>query len=744
MPGNGKETNNSMVTREELLQWMERTESRPLEKEELVRALGVTDEEKEAFGELLSSLEGEGKLVRTKKKKVALPKDLGLVAGVLQGHVRGFGFLVPDDPEEKTRGDVFIAPGDINGAMDRDNVLVRLYPNVRGNRREGFVERITVRNSRVLVGTYREEKGRAFLVPDGIQLGGDVQILDGRADGARDGLKVVVEITRWPREEEVAQARIREVLGKPGETGVEMMSIIRSFDLPYDFPAAVLEEARAVPDRVMEADRENRRDLRDLPMVTIDGADARDLDDAVSLSQDGGDWVLGVHIADVSHYVREGSRLDADALERATSVYFPDRVVPMLPEKLSNGICSLNAGEERLAMTCEMRMDSAGKVRSYEIYPSCIRVDERMTYEDVQGILQDDGDRIRRYGPWVDTFRKMAGLSGILRKRRLERGALDFDFPEVKVVLDDGGNVAELRKKVRNDAESIIEEFMIAANETVAEHLFWLEEPAVYRVHEEPSLEKIEKLNESLRRFGIRLNSGKAARPEPADYQAVLHQIQGEAYEMELSTMLLRSMMHARYLGKCTGHFGLASRYYCHFTSPIRRYPDLFVHRSLKRVVAQRSKEGREARQVRAERTARLSSERELVAEEAEREAVDLMVVTYMRDHVGDEFDAHISGVIASGFFVRLENLAEGLVRVTALGDDYYVFDEGQMALVGDRTGRIYRIGDPVRVRLVRADLARRQLDFEPAENGERHEKDRGKPKGKARLRRSGNHGGRH
>lgn len=704
-----------MIEKEELLEKMNGEGYNPLPIEDLMVAMKIADDEVYLFMELLRKCEQKGEIVVTKKKRYALPKHVGFILGVLQGNARGFGFVIPLDPEEREKGDLFISPDNLHGAMDKDHVLARSFKKAHGEKREGTIERVVVRKNETIVGSYQKNKNFGFLVPDNLSIGKDIYIKDKKSLGAKTGQKVVGEITKWPVGEKAAEGRIVEILGYPDEVGVDILSVIKNYELPLDFPKEVLEEAAKVSQTIENEDISGRKDLRHLATVTIDGADARDLDDAVTISKDNkGNFLLGVHIADVSHYVRKNTALEKEALKRATSVYFPDRVIPMLPVELSNGICSLNAKVDRLSMSCEMVINRQGKVLSSEIGPSVIQVDERMNYADVTELLEgDDVELKKRYQDFLPMFETMAELRGILKSRRMKRGAIDFEFPEVKVVMNDDGTVKELKIRSRTISESIIEECMLVANETVAEHLHWLEMPTVYRVHESPSLEKIERLNNMLKKYDLKVEqTGEDIQPRV--YAELMDKIKGEPYEEELSIMLLRSMMHARYLPESVGHFGLAATYYCHFTSPIRRYPDLFVHRSLKRARRGTMNQKNAEKWYReADKAASISSEQELIAEEAEREAVKLKVVEYMAGQVGEVFDAKISGVIASGFFVRLDNLAEGLVKVGTLGDQYYTYDESAMSMVGEKNGKTYKLGDPVKVQLVRADEALRQLDFE-------------------------------
>ncbi|MDN5345118.1 MAG: ribonuclease [Clostridia bacterium] len=700
------------MDRDELLTLMRARSYRPLTAAELMAALGGEDEE--AFRVFLHSLEQEGYIVRTRKDKYGLPEKMGLVSGRLQASPKGFAFVVP---REKEQADVYISAINMGGAMHGDLVLARILPGATGRRPEGEIIRVLQRVNRRVVGTFDATRHLDFVIPDDIHLHQDIIIPAGADLGARDKDKVVVEITRWPEARRNPEGQVVQVLGQTGEPGVDVLSIIKKYGLEPEFPPAVLQEAEGLSKEFGPRELAGRRDLRDWRLVTIDGADARDLDDAVSLALlPGGDFLLGVHIADVSFYVREGSALDKEAFQRATSVYFVDRVIPMLPTRLSNDICSLNAGEDRLALTALMTVTPAGRVKNYELFPSVIRVQERMTYDAVRRILAEGDPELKeRYRDLVADFQLMARLAALLRHQREKRGAIDFDFPEAKVQLDDQGLPVAIIPRQRSVAEGIIEEFMIAANEVVARHLYELAVPAIYRVHEEPAPDKLEELNNFLAFFGLKVQPDREGRVKPRAFQEILAAVKGRPEERVISTVLLRSMMHARYAGQCLGHFGLASPYYCHFTSPIRRYPDLVVHRILRETWSRGG--------IKAEHLAELdafvalaasqSSERERVAEEAEREALDMKKVQYMERHVGTTFPGVISGVVPYGFFVELENTVEGLVHVSTLTDDYYHYQEDQMALVGEHTGRIFRIGQPVEVVVARVSVEARQVDFE-------------------------------
>lgn len=700
------------MEREELLAYMRESTYKPLTAQELIEALNIDDVK--SFLELLRELEAEGVIVLTRKHKYGLAEKMGLWSGRIQGHPKGFAFLIPDQPQLP---DVFLSPEDLNGAMHNDRVLVRLNKAPSPNSRpEGEVVRILERANTRIVGTFERTRKFGFVIPDDKRLHRDIFVSADDANGAKDGDKVVVEITTWPEKLRNPEGRIVEVLGKAGTPGVDVLSIVRKYQLPEEFPKEVLAEAEKIPDVVTPESLENRRDLRNLKMVTIDGADAKDLDDAVSLEVlPNGHYRLGVHIADVSYYVREGSALDREAYKRATSIYLVDRVIPMLPPKLSNGICSLNPQVDRLAMSVFMEINQQGEVVHYDIFPSVINVNERMTYDNVRKILVDqDPQLMERYADLVEDFRNMEKLAMILKQKRLSRGAIDFNFPESKVLLDDQGKPVEIVVQQRSIAEMIIEEFMLCANETVAQHLYWLEAPLVYRIHEEPSWEDVEQLNEFLHNLGYHLKL-TVNDIHPRAFQKVINKVKDKPEEKLVNTVLLRSMKHARYAPQCLGHFGLATDYYCHFTSPIRRYPDLIVHRVLREYLENGVPSKKRLRKLEKMMPAyaEQSSLREKAAEEAERESVDLKKVEFMERHLGETFPGTISGVTSFGLFVELDNTVEGLVHVSTMTDDYYQFLENKLALIGQHTKKMYKLGDRVMVQVARVNTAERQIDFE-------------------------------
>ncbi|HBT48267.1 MAG TPA: ribonuclease R [Peptococcaceae bacterium] len=696
---------------EKILDFMRHKSYHPMTLEELGETLGI---DYQALQELLHELETQGRVVRTRKNKYGVPEKMGLAAGKLQVSPRGFAFLLPLD---RAQEDIYISSANLNGAMHQDLVLVRLLPDHGTRRREGEVIRVLKRANSRVVGTYERNRRVAFVVPDDPHLQQDIFVPLDESKGAGHGDKVVVEITRWPEARRNPEGRIIEVLGPAGAPGVDVLSIIKKYGLDPEFPPAVKREARKIKEEITPADLEGRRDLRDWRLVTIDGADAKDLDDAVSIERlPGGNFLLGVHIADVSYYVKEGGALDKEAFRRGTSVYMVDRVIPMLPARLSNGICSLNAGADRLAMSVVMEVSPQGKVVDYEIFPSVIRVRERMTYDAVRRILVDrDSDLMARYRELVEDFRLMEALCLILYEKRMKRGAIDFDFPEAKVVLDEKGRPVDIIRVERSIAERIIEEFMVLANEVVARHLHFLDIPLIYRVHEEPAPDKLEELNRFLGPLGYRIRRDAEGRIHPRVLQRIIKEMKGRPEERVINTVILRSLMRARYAPGALGHFGLASQYYCHFTSPIRRYPDLVVHRILREALAKGKLHPRRLEKLKvlvAEAAAR-ASEQERIAEEAERESLLLKVVEYMKERVGEVYPGTISGVVPYGFFVELENTAEGLVHVSTLTDDYYYYQEDQMALVGSHTRKSFRIGQRVQVQVVRVSVEARQVDLE-------------------------------
>ena len=568
-----------------------------------------------------------------------------------------------------------------------------------------------------IIGTYQRSKNFGFVVPDDKKLGSDIFISKKNDLKAKNNQKVVVQITKLPQKDKSAEGKIIEIIGYIDQAGVDMMSLIKEYDLPYEFPDQVLKEAKKISQEVDKEDIKNRRDLRNQEIFTIDGDDAKDLDDAVNVEKlDNGNYILGVHIADVSHYLKEGSFLDKEAIIRGTSVYMLDRVIPMLPVELSNGICSLNAGKDRFAISCIMEINQKGQVVSSDIFKSVINVTERMSYKNVQKILDDsDAEVVKRYKKYVNHFKAMEELAHILKNRRTKDGSLNLDIPETKVILDENGYAIDITKYELCFANEIIEQFMLTANETVAEKFYWLEAPFIYRVHEAPDMEKVTELNKFLFNLGYRVKCGKDE-VHPTAFADVLEKIKGKPEEMVISNLVLRTLKVARYESENKGHFGIASKYYCHFTSPIRRYPDLFIHRIISKYLKQGynlSDEEIAKYNSQSTKYAESSSEREKVAQKVERESVDIKMAEYMEKHIGEEYDGIISSIMSFGVFVELENTVEGMIRFDKLGDEYFIYDEDKKTLLGEKTKTMYHIGDKIHIRVIRADKQTRQIDFE-------------------------------
>ena len=705
-----------MLTKEEIIVYMEHQAVRPLSEEELAEVFAVdTVEALVQLKGLLKELENDGTLVLSRKNRYGRPAQFNLLIGKISRHPKGFGFLMQEDADAD---DIFIPASELKGAMNGDRVIVRIKREATAkSRAEGEVIRILQRNVQQIVGTFESSRHFGFVVPDDRRFGSDIFIPKEQFNGAKTNMKVLVEITQWPEKNRSAEGKIVQVIGKKDAPGVDILSIIMGHDLPQGFPADVLMYAEALPETIAVSEIEKRRDLRDMLMITIDGEDAKDLDDAVSVQKlENGNYLLGVHIADVGHYVKEDSVLDKEALERATSVYLVDRVIPMLPQKLSNGICSLNAGEDRLAMTCMMEINSQGVVVSHDIFESVIHVNYRMTYQNVTKILLNQDEALcGKYHEILSMLQEMAQLQMILEKKRKLRGAIEFYAPESKVILDKKGHPIRIEWREQGVADKIIEEFMLCANETVAEHFFWMEVPFLYRVHEEPKMEDVLDVNKFLQAFGYNIK-GLSNHVHAKAYQNVVEQVAGKPEEMMINTVMLRSMQHARYDVEALGHFGLAAQYYSHFTSPIRRYPDLAIHRMIKELLHNEDRLDEKRVTILKEKMkhyAEQASVREKIAEEAERESVELKKIEYMKPYVGDVFQAKISGVTNFGIFVQLDNSVEGLAHISTLIDDFYQFQPESYSLIGEHTRKVYRLGQDIKVRLTRVSVEDRQIDFE-------------------------------
>lgn len=683
----------------------------PMKEKELAVMLQVSKQDRPELNRLLNELLTEGKLSLTKKGKFIKAKHSNKeLIGTFISHPKGFGFVEIEGRDE----DLYIPEDCVNGAFHKDTVKVALLSAQRGKRQEAQVIEILARGIKQVVGIYdKSNKNYGFVIPDNTKLSDDIFVPVERSKGAVSGHKVVCEITDYGKNNRKPEGKITEILGHVNDPGVDIMSIVKGYELPVEFSEKVMHQAENVSNEVSEADIVGRRDLRVVQMVTIDGEDAKDLDDAVSLTKEGELYHLGVHIADVTNYVQENSALDWEAKSRGTSVYLVDRVIPMLPHKLSNGICSLNAGEDRLALSCLMDIDKKGEVISHEIIESVIKVDRRMSYTSVKKILEDgDEAEQKEYETLIPMFKLMKELAAILREKRKKRGSIDFDFPETKIVLDKEGHPIEIKPYERNVATKIIEDFMLIANETVAQHFFWMETPFVYRTHDNPDPEKIAKLSTFIRNFGYSIKS-KQEEIHPKELQKLLAKIEDTPEEALISRLTLRSMKQAKYTIDCTGHFGLACQYYCHFTSPIRRYPDLQIHRIIKEQIRGKLNEKRiEHYNEILPEVAKHSSEMERRADEAERETDKLKKVEYMEEHIGEIFEGVISSITSWGVYVELENTIEGMIHVSMLPGDYFYYDEGTYEMVGQATDIRYKLGQKLKVKVNDTDKISRTIDF--------------------------------
>jgi ribonuclease R len=717
----------------------------PMKLKELAMLLGVPKEQRKDLEEVLNELVASGKVGISKKGKYAR-SEVFAQTGIFSAHHRGFGFVTIEGRD----GDLFVPPDDTGDAMDGDTVQVIIDENGRGGRAEARVLKVLKHANETLIGTFEKNKSFGFVIPDNPRITMDIFIPQGKENGAVSGHKVVVKLDTYATRNKNPEGHVQEILGHINDPGVDILSIVRAYGLPEGFPEDVMEEVSHAPEELSadyvaeEIGKNGRVDLRDVPMVTIDGEDAKDLDDAVSVSKEtiNGETIyhLGVHIADVSHYVKEGTPLDAEAYKRGTSVYLVDRVIPMLPHRLSNGICSLNAGCDRLAMSCLMDIDEKGIIVGHKICESVVRIDRRMTYTAVNAILeakngteepQTDAPEkekskekaefakkcLEEYADFVPMFLLLDETARVLRKKRMARGAVDFDFPECKIILDAKGRPVEIRPYERNAATMLIEDCMLAANETVAEDYYWQQIPFLYRSHEKPDGEKIKRFGILINNFGysIRLQNGEL---HPKEMQKLLEKAAGSPEEALLARLALRSMKQAKYTTECMGHFGLAANYYTHFTSPIRRYPDLQIHRIIKENLHGGLTKKRIAHYEKIlPEVAIWTSSRERLADEAERETDKAKKVQFMERHIGEEFTGVISGISNYGFYVELPNTVEGMVRLANLDGDYYVFDEEHHELVGERTRKKFKLGQTVKIQVVSVDRYLKTIDFLPVRN---------------------------
>ncbi|HHZ01769.1 MAG TPA: ribonuclease R [Tissierellia bacterium] len=701
-----------MNFKEKLLSFMREEAYKPLTFKELTEVFEVEGKMKKELLSALNELEDEGKIIFTRRERYGVPEKMNLVIGTLEGHQKGYAFLIPDDKNLK---DIFISPMDMNGAMHGDRVIVRpmkVLEDVKSP--EGKVIRIIQRANEYVIGTFQKSKHFGFVIPDDKRISYDIFVPKEEFNNAEANNKVSVKITEWPDRRKNPEGKIVEVIGSIEDTETHIEAVLLSHKVRQVFPKDVIEEAKKVSEGgIPEEEYKKRKDLRKLPIITIDGSDAKDLDDAVYAEKlNEKEYRLGVHIADVSYYVKEDKKIDKEALKRGTSIYLADRAIPMLPKELSNGVCSLNPGEDKLTLSVEMTINHLGKVTDYTIFESVVNNRYRMTYDDVNEILENNNEElIQKYKEIVPMLKVMEELSSILRKKRDLRGAIDFEFPERKIITDETGKVIDIKKYERKTSNKIIEEFMLVCNETVAEHYYWLNMPFVYRIHEDPDEEKMYEFSKFIHNLGYTLKGNYV---HPRELQQLLLKVRNKKEESLVNNLLLRSLKKAIYSPDSSPHFGLATQYYCHFTSPIRRYPDLQIHRIIKRHMKGKYKESDLERLT--ERTAMVaeqSSKMERIADEVERDTDKIRIAEFMYDKVGEEYEGVVSGVTSFGMFVELDNTVEGLVHISNMVDDYYIYDNEKKELYGQGSNKTYRIGDTVKIRVINVSIEKAEIDFE-------------------------------
>lgn len=691
-------------------QYLESKEYIPMKRKDICTMLSVPKEDRQYFEQIVNELLEEGKAVETKKGKLMSPKALNMEQGTFLAHSKGFGFVEREQGE-----DIFIPANQINGAMHKDKVLFRISRKEEyGKRAEGEIVKILKRGNLKIVGTFEQCKGFGFVLPDNKKLTKDIFISKENSMGAVTGHKVVAEITIYGDDTKNPEGKVIEILGHVNDPGVDILSVIREYDLPVDFPEDVYEQIENLEMEVLQKDRENREDFTNYKTVTIDGEDAKDLDDAISLDiLENGNFLLGVHIADVSHYVRENTPLDKEAYKRGTSVYLVDRVIPMLPHKLSNGICSLNPHEDRLALSCMMEINHKAEVVNHRVVKSVIHSDKRMTYTAVREVLEEKTPALlEEYADFIDMLENMNRLRILLSEKRNKRGSVNFDLPESKIILDENGKPIDIKPYERSIATNMIEEFMLICNETIAEDFFWQEAPFLFRSHEIPDEQKLQKMEEFIRNFGYHLKGSKDD-IHPKAIQQVLSKAEGKDEERIITRVVLRSMKQARYTAENGGHFGLAAKYYCHFTSPIRRYPDLQIHRIIKWILdgEMTEKKQKSLKKVMPD-VAKQCSVRERTAEDAERATDDLKKAEYMADKIGMEYEGIISSLTSWGIYVELPNTVEGMVPLQSLEDDFYIYDEENMIIYGERYNKKYMLGQKVNIIVAKVDVELKNIDF--------------------------------
>lgn len=708
--------------KEIILKFMADDKYVPMKAKEMAFILGVPKQKYTEFHQVLKSLEDEFKIQSTKKGKYMLVDSSEYKTGILRLNPKGFGFVKLQDSEEE----IFIGSGNLKNALNEDEVLVKILEgnNDESQHKEGVIIKILKHEKDTLVGTFQNSRNFGFVVPDDKKFGTDIFISKKDFGKAKNNQKVVVKITKYAQKGKKAEGKVIEVLGNRDEAGIDMLSLVKEYNLPYEFPEPVIKEAKSLEINITDKDLKFRLDLREKELFTIDGEDAKDLDDAVCVEKNkDGNYVLGVHIADVSNYVKEGSNLDNEAIIRGTSVYMMDRVIPMLPKELSNGICSLNEGQDRFALSVIMEINNKGQVVSSDIRKSIIKVTKRMSYTNVYKILKyldseelskQDIKIVNEYKQYFDHFKMMAELAKILKSKREKDGSLELDIPESKIILDENGVAVDVKKYEITFANEIIEQFMLIANETVAEKFYWLEAPFIYRVHPAPDIDKIKELNTFIWNLGYRIKANKE-NIHPKAFAEVLEEVKGKPEERVVSNLILRTLKIAQYESENRGHFGIASKYYCHFTSPIRRYPDLFIHRIISKYIEKNyrlSNEELEKYSEEATKYAKTSSEREKIAQKVERDSVDIKKAEFMQDKIGEQYEGIISNITSFGVFVELENTVEGLIRFENLGFEYFIYDEDHKQLIGENTGTVFKIGDSIKIQVIEANKELRRISF--------------------------------
>jgi len=712
-----------------ILDFMNEDSYVPMKAKEIAILLNVPKKEYKDLIVILNKLEEEYKIQKNRKNKYSLIDNTKFVTGTYRANEKGFGFVKIDTKTINSDEEIYISKSNTKKSLNGDTVLVEIIDNqeIKGHV-EGRIVKILKHEKDTIVGVFTKSRNFGFVVPDDRKLGTDIFISKSNIGKAKNSDKVVVKILKYPEKGKNAEGKIIEVLGKVDQAGVDMLSLIKEYKLPYEFPVQVLEEAKSIREEISKKDIPNRLDLRDEEIFTIDGEDAKDLDDAVCVKKlENGNYELGVHIADVSYYVKENSKLDKEAIIRGTSIYMLDRVIPMLPKELSNGICSLNEGKDRFTISVIMEINKEGQVVTSDIQKSIINVTRRMNYTAVSKILKyidkqekdnltkEELNIVKKYEPYIEHFKRMEELAKILKERREKQGSLNLDIPESKIVLDENGFAIDIKKYELTFANEIIEQFMLTANEVVAERFFWLEAPFIYRVHETPDEDKIDELNKFLYNFGYKIKGNKD-NIYPKAFAEVLEKIKGTPEEKVISNLILRTLKVAKYESENKGHFGIASKYYCHFTSPIRRYPDLFIHRIISKYISQNYNVNEEFKNKygeQATRYAEQSSEREKIAQKVERDSINIKMAEFMQDKIGEEYDGIVSNITSFGMFVELENTVEGLIRFENLGDEYFIYDENKKTLLGEKTKKQYKIGDKVRIKVINANKILRQIDFE-------------------------------